>query len=111
MYNLASKILPLFLDPLALATLLLLSVFLFRKRWSTLCRAVYTAAVLLLICLGCPTVSGWLIGSLESQYPDLGAAAYPSAQAIVVLGGTIKMPSKLHRSSGIIDPSDRLLAA
>jgi uncharacterized SAM-binding protein YcdF (DUF218 family) len=111
MYNLASKLLPLFLDPLPLATVLLLCAFLFRKRWPTLCQGIYATAVLLLICLGCPTVSGWLIGSLEGIYPDQGAAAYPAAQAIVVLGGTINKPSKLHRSSGIIDPSDRLLAA
>jgi hypothetical protein len=32
-------------------------------------------------------VEGWLTGSLERQYPDLGVDSYPSGQAIVVLGG------------------------
>jgi len=35
----------------------------------------------------------------------------PPAQAIVVLGGTIRMPSARHRFSGLADSSDRLLLA
>jgi uncharacterized SAM-binding protein YcdF (DUF218 family) len=111
MYNLASKILPLFLDPLALAILLLVCALLVRKRWPGVFQGIYATGVLLLIFLGCPTVSEWLTSSLEDQYPDEGAANYPATQAIVVLGGTINMPSELHHASGIIDPSDRLLAA
>ena len=111
MYNLASKILPLFLDPLVLVIVLLVCSFLIRKPWPKIFQIAYVASVLFLLIAGCPTVEGWLTGSLEGQYPDAGANSYPPAQAIVVLGGTIHMPSMAHHASGIINPSDRLLMA
>jgi len=96
MYNLGSKILPLFLDPLVLAALLLMCAFLVRKRWSRISGSIYISAMLLLVFLGCPAVSGWLTRSLEGQYPDYGAATSVSAQAIVVLGGAINLPRQNH---------------
>ena len=111
MSNLASKTLPLFLDPFVLAIVFLVCSFLIRKPWPKIFQITYVASVLFLLIAGCPTVEGWLTGSLEGQYPDAGADSYPPAQAIVVLGGTIHMPSMVHHASGIIDPSDRLLMA
>jgi uncharacterized SAM-binding protein YcdF (DUF218 family) len=111
MYNLASKILSLFLDPLALAIILLLCAFLFRKRRPKVFEITFIVSVLFLLTAGCPTVESWLTASLERQYPDRDADSYPPAQAIVVLGGSIHMPSTVHHASGIIDPSDRLLRA
>ena len=111
MSNLASKTLPLFLDPFVLAIILLVGSFLLRKRWPKVFQITYVVSVILMSVAGCPTVEGWLTGSLEGQYPDAGADSYPSAQAIVVLGRTIHMPSMVHHASGIIDPSDRLLMA
>ena len=111
MYNLASKILPLLLDPLVLAIVLLVSSFLGRKRRPKLFQIMYVVSVILLSTAGCPIVADWLAGSLEGQFPDVGADFLPSAQAIVVLGGAINMPGKIHHASGIIDPSDRLLMA
>jgi uncharacterized SAM-binding protein YcdF (DUF218 family) len=109
MYNLASKVLPLFLDPLVVAILLLLCSFLIRKRWPKVFQITYVISVMVLAIAGSPAVAGWLTGSLESQYPDASVDSYPPAQAIVVLGGAIVMPSMAHHASRIIDPSDRLL--
>jgi len=111
MYNLASKILSIFLDPLALALLLLVGAWFVRRRRFRVFQSIYVAAVLLLIVLSCPTVSGWLTGSLEDQYPDEGSTAFASAQAIVVLGGAINVPSEIHHAIGITRSSDRLLVA
>lgn len=84
MYNLASKTLPLFLDPFVLAIVLLVCSFLVRKRRPKVFQITYVVSVMLLLIAGCPTVEGWLTGSLEGQYPDAGADSYPPAQAIVV---------------------------
>jgi len=111
MYNLASKILSLFLDPLALAIILLVGAFLVRKRRPKLFQITYVVTLLFLAVAACPTVEAWLTASLERQYPDRDVDSYPSAQAIVVLGGTIHMPSTVHHASAIIDSSDRLLMA
>lgn len=111
MYNVASKILSIFLDPLALIVLLLLGAWLFERRRSRVFQGIYAIAVISLIVLGCPTVSGLLASSLEDQNPDKGTEGVASAQAIVVLGGAINMPSRIHHVSGIISSSDRLLVA
>jgi uncharacterized SAM-binding protein YcdF (DUF218 family) len=111
MYNLASKILSLFLDPLALAIILLVCAFLVRKRRPRVFEITFVVSVVFLLLAGCPKVENWLTTSLERQYPDIGADSCPSAQAIVVLGGAIRMPSMVHHASGIIDSSDRLLMA
>ena len=111
MYNLASKILSLFLDPLALAIILLVCAFLVRKRRPKVFQIAYVVTVMFLAVAACPTVEVWLTASLEGQYPDRGVDSYPSAQAIVVLGGAIRMPSTVHHGSAIIGSSDRLLMA
>jgi len=111
MYNLASKILSLFLDPLALAIILLVCAFLVRKRRPKVFRITFVVMVMFLAVAACPTMEVWLTASLERQYPDRDVDSYPSAQAIVVLGGTIHMPSGVHHASAIIDSSDRLLMA
>lgn len=111
MYNLASKILSLFLDPLAFAIILLACAFLVRKRRPKVFLITSVVTVMFLAVAACPTVEVWLTASLERQYSDRDVDSYPSAEAIVVLGGTIHMPSMVHHASGIIDSSDRLLMA
>ena len=111
MYNLAGKSLSLFLDPLALAIILLVSAFLVKKRRPNVFQITYVLTVMFLAVAACPTVEVWLTASLERQYPDRAIDSYPSAQAIVVLGGSIRMPSSAHHVSAIIDSSDRLLMA
>ena len=89
MYNLASKIFSLFLDPLALAIILLVCAFLVRKRRPKVFQITYVVTMVFLAVAACPTVQLWLTASLKCQYPDHDVDSYPAAQAIVVLGGAI----------------------
>jgi len=68
------------------------------------------ASVALLLVFTSAAMTRALVRSLEDQYRDSGLDV-PQAQAIVVLGGAIHMPSGFHHSTGLVDPSDRLLAA
>jgi len=109
MYNLASKLLTPLCDPLALAILLLVCALLTWKH-RRLAMRLLIVAVVLLLAFSSKFVSGALVRSLEDQYQDSGLDV-PPAQAIVVLGGTIRMPTTRHHLTGLIDPSDRLLVA
>ena len=109
MYNLVSKLLAPLSDPLVIAVLLLVCALLAWKRRRLALELLIAAAALLLV-FSSPIVAGALIHSLEDQYPDPGLNA-PTAQAVVVLGGTIHMPTDRHHLSGLVDPSDRLLVA
>jgi uncharacterized SAM-binding protein YcdF (DUF218 family) len=109
MYNLASKILGPLFDPLTLAIVLAACALLAWKRRRLAFRLLVAAIALLLVFTSRVTV-GALVGSLENQYRDSGLDV-PPAQAIVVLGGTIQMPSAIHHLTGLVDPSDRLLVA
>ncbi len=111
MFNLASKILFLFIDPPALVLIFLVCAGIMRKRRSRISTCLYAAAVGILVILGSPAISHWWVSSLENQYPDRGVTAEPNAQAIVLLGGSLNMPSDAHPSSGIVASSDRILEA
>jgi uncharacterized SAM-binding protein YcdF (DUF218 family) len=102
-----SKILPALLAPFSVVLLLLLGALLFRK-WRT---PAVVAAFLVLLIPSCPVVSDFLIWTLERQDPDIDIEALPSAEAIVVLGGSIHGPGGTHRSSRLEDSSDRLFVA
>ena len=109
MYNLASKLLAPLVDPLTLAILLAACALLAWKRRRLSIRLLIVSVALLLI-FSSTVVAKALMRSLEDQYRDSGLDV-PTAQAIVVLGGAIQMPSGIHRWSGLIGPSDRLLTA
>ncbi len=111
MYNFASKLFTLLLDPIASVLLLLVCAWIIRKRRPRLSNGLNLAAVAFLFFMACPITSAWLVNSLEKQYPDKGIEGENGAQAIVVLGGSLKMPSGLHRRSGLTNSSDRLLEA
>ena len=96
-------------EPLTLAILLLVCALLAWKHRRLATRLLIVAVVLLLAFSSKP-VSGAMVRSLEDQYHDSGMDV-PPAQAIVVLGGTIRMPTTRHHLTGLIDPSDRLLVA
>jgi uncharacterized SAM-binding protein YcdF (DUF218 family) len=108
MFNLASKTLFLFVDPPALIFLLLICAWIVRKRRPKISVSMCAAAVLLLFVLGCPTTSQWLVRSLENQYPDRGLSVEPNAQAIIVLGGSLNLPSDTHQFVGLTNSSDRI---
>src|SRR5271163_3889692 len=109
MYNLASKLLAPMFDPLTLAILLALGALCAWKRRRLSIRLLIISVALLLVFTS-SFVARPLVHSLEDRFPDLGMDA-PSAQAIVVLGGSIHLPSTQHHLSGLVDPSDRLLVA
>ncbi|MFE4105598.1 YdcF family protein [Almyronema epifaneia] len=87
MFVFLSKLLPLFVYPLGLACLLLLSALILlwrRPRWAA---AAIALALLLLSLGGNRWVADSLVRSLEWRY--LPAAELPTAEAIVVLGGSV----------------------
>jgi len=109
MYNLASKLLAPLVDPLTLAILLTACALLAWKH-RRLALRLLIASVALLLVFTSTVMATALMHSLEDQYRDPGLDV-PPAQAIVVLGGTIQMPSAQHHLTRLIDPSDRLLVA
>ena len=107
-YNFASKFLTLLIDPFNLALLLAVGgLFCWKRR--PLALRLLIASMLLFVVFSCPETSLVLTRSLEDQYRDSDVAQVAEAQAIIILGGTIKIPSPEHHASGLIDPSDRLL--
>src|ERR1017187_2308826 len=109
MYNLASKLLAPLGEPLILAILLAVCALLAWKRRRLAFRLLIVAVAFLRL-FSSKVVERALVRSLEDQYRDSGMDV-PTAQAIVVLGGGLRMPSGIHPLSGLIDPSDRQLVA
>ena len=98
------------IDPLNWSVLLLVVGLLAWKRLR-ISRWFCAAALLLLMVFSSPAGCGALLDSLEKQFPDTTLEALPQAQAIVVLGGALHIPSPRHLRSSLIDPSDRILHA
>ena len=96
--------------PLTLG-LLLLAVALIGWRRLRAARLLTVCAFALLAIFSSPAVADALLRSLEEQYPAVAAQDAPQAQAIVVLGGAVHIPSQVHRASGITDSTDRVLEA
>lgn len=106
MFVFLSKLLPLFIYPLGLASALLILglVFSSRRKLQTACMAL---ALVLLWVGGNPWVSASLMRSLEWRY--LPPTPAPAAEAIVVLGGGTD-PAEFPRSTTEINGSgDRVL--
>ena len=111
MFNLASKVLFLFIDPPALILILLIVAWVAQNRRPRFFSGILAATILLLYLLACPKTSRWLVSTLEDQYRDNGIANVPAAQAIVVLGGSMKMPNGSHLLAEVTNSSDRMLEA
>jgi uncharacterized SAM-binding protein YcdF (DUF218 family) len=109
MYNLASKLLAPLFDPLVLAILLAVCALLVWKR-RRLAGWLLAVSIALLLVFTSNIVSTALVRSLEDQYRDSGLDV-PPAQAIVVLGGALRVPTAQHRTTALIDATDRLLVA
>ncbi|MGB6007191.1 YdcF family protein [Castellaniella sp.] len=80
---LANLVIPLNLS----VTLLVLAAILFVVRWRKTAAIITVSAVAWAVFWSLPTTSLWAGGLLEQRYPHEPAAALPTAQAIVVLGG------------------------
>ncbi len=109
MFLFLSKVLPLFLYPLGLASILLLIALILwwkRSRWTPY--PVLLALIIILVASN-TWVSHGLIYSLESQItPSLDI---PKADAIVILGGATKSPVEPRPMVDINEHGDRLLYA
>jgi uncharacterized SAM-binding protein YcdF (DUF218 family) len=86
MNYLMSKFLPLLVYPLGLSVLFLVGALLWRKRTVLATGLVATAAAILWIA-SMPRFSGWIMSTLESEWPAASAIQAPQADAIVLLGG------------------------
>ncbi|AGY59239.1 YdcF family protein [Gloeobacter kilaueensis] len=111
MFLYLSKVLPAFIYPIGLSMVLVVAVALLGRRWPKTAIGLCGAVFLLLGIFASPLVSTALLGSLESQYPGGPIAKLPTAQAIVVLGGSVRMPTRLHDGVELAEASDRVLHA
>lgn len=107
MFLFLSKLLPLLIYPLGLATLLLtVALILLRRRprWSA---AGIFAAVLLLVVSSNSAVASTVMRSLEWRH--LPISPLPQAEAIVVLGGSIKSQEPPRPWIDVMEQGDRVL--
>jgi len=107
MFLFLSKLLPLLVYPLGLASVLLLVALVLlrsRPRWSA--AAIITAGLILVISSN-STVTAAMVRSLEWRY--LPAAPLPQAEAIVVLGGAIKPQEPPRPWIDVTEQGDRVL--
>lgn len=107
MFFYLSKLLPLFLYPLGLASLLMLvALVTLWKRPRSAFMAIALALMILLV-----ASNGWvsrsLVRSLESQ--NIPAAELPNAEAIVILGGSTKPAFPPRPSVDLSEEGDRIL--
>lgn len=109
MYNLVSKTFATFFDPLAV-TLVLMLLGLALGKWRAWSRRTLWIAAGFLFVAG-SEASQAVLARVERQYPDVPIADQPNTQTIVLLGGAIMRPGGIHRHSGLIDSSDRILHA
>lgn len=88
---LLSKLLTQLIYPLTLCLLLVpLGLLLLRRGWRRSGRGLVTFGLGWLLLWSLPVPSFWLCATLERQYAQREAAAYPITAAIVVLGGGIE---------------------
>lgn len=102
-----SKLLPLFLYPLGISSLLLIiaiATFWKRPRRAAICLGTSLAVLLL---FSNDLMAQTLLRSLESQYPILNQP--PRVGAIVVLGGCTHAPSAVNRWPEVSEGGDRII--
>lgn len=106
MFLFLSKLLPLFLYPLGLASLLMLITLVLLWRRSRLAPVPILLALTALLLFSNGLVSGWLVRSLEWQ--NIPQGEIPTAEAIVVLGGGVKPATWPRPSPDLSDEGDRV---
>jgi uncharacterized SAM-binding protein YcdF (DUF218 family) len=91
MYVYLSKILPLFVMPVALVLILLVvALFFVRRGMKRTASGLLLLAVGLLWLASTPFVAGRLYHELESRYPPVPLADVPAGDCIVLLGGSVQ---------------------
>lgn len=109
MFLFLSKLLPIFLYPLGLASLLLLLALILLWRKPRLAALSIGLALVLLLVSSSAWVSDWLVRSLEYQY--VPQANIPTADAIVVLGGATRPAVPPRPWVEVAEEGDRVLYA
>ena len=108
MFFLLSKLIPPFLDPPGATLLMALAAALVWRWRPRAAVAVLAAALVHLYLLSTPIVSGMLGATLERRYPPLPIESVPQADAAVLLGGVLHIPSPARPSVELTESSDRL---
>lgn len=90
---------------IAIFTLLALFYLLLGKRTRSYLLLLFACVIFL--AASNPIVSTFLVKRLESQYPQAPMSEIPTADAIVVLGGSLRPPSSPRRFSQLSGSSDR----
>lgn len=109
MFLYLSKLLPLFIYPLGLSSMLLvvgLTTVWKRPRIAAICMALALGTLLI---SSNAFVANYLVRSLESQHIPVGEL--PTADAIVVLGGATRTPSPPRPSVDLSEAGDRVIYA
>jgi uncharacterized SAM-binding protein YcdF (DUF218 family) len=104
-----SKLLPLFIYPIGLSSLMMMaSIVAILKRRSKLAILLITLAASLLLVTSSGMFSNWIVRSLEQQYLP---GEVPQAEAIVLLGGATNSQLAPRPWVEIVDEGDRVLYA
>ena len=103
-----SKVLSLFIHPLSLGLLVLIAGGILSYWWYRYGVAVLCAGLLVIWIPATPVFSDWIRGTLEARYPPAAVEEAPSAEAIVVLGGSIGVARPPRVYPDLNDASDRL---
>ena len=104
-----SKLIALFLYPLNLTlVLILLAGLFFLLRRKKLALSFACIAVCVLWISASPALSNHLIKSLESQHRPFKASEAPNADAILILGGAVALPSTPRVDLELVGSSDRV---
>ena len=104
-----SKLIPLFIYPLGLASILLIVAFILGLKLSRWTPLPILLALVVILTASNPVLSDRLVQSLEWQY--FPPSEIPTADAIVVLGGTTKNASPPRIIADMNEHGDRLLYA
>ena len=103
-----TKVLSLFLHPLSLGLGLVVAGLVLSQWWRRIGLVGAIVGVLVLWVPSTPLVADWLQGTLESRYPPTPIDSVPTADAIVMLGGSLKSPQPPRIYPDLNDAADRV---
>lgn len=109
MFLFLSKFLPLFVYPLGLTTLLLLGGLILAWKRPQLALLPMGISVIVIFLAGNAWVSSLLVQSLEWQ--QIPKKELPEAEAIILLGGSTRVPTPPRKTVEITEAGDRVLYA
>lgn len=106
-----SKLLPVFVYPLGVASLLAVLALVVLRRWRGTARALLVLALAVLWVASAPAFSQWLLWQLEGQNPAVPLDALPPASVAIVLGGAIGQPIPPRAEPDLLESVDRVVDA